>query len=213
LESFWTYNPAELLKTLNTSVNGLSNQEAYLRLQLQRSKLRIQKPWVKDFLLLLSQYKNPLILLLVFAVILSTVLGEYSEGIIIFIVLSLTGILGFFQERNAGRAVEKLRLLVHNKSSVKRDGIEKEVYVDEIVPGDIILLNAGDIIAADAYIIEANDLHINESALTGESFPAEKFEGNCTKIAPLSELTNAVFKGTSVMPPLLYAIETISFSV
>ena len=198
MQTFWTHTSEELLQTLNTSANGLTQEAAYQK-QQQQNKLKVQKPWIKDLLLLLSQYKNPLILLLVFAVILSTVLGEYSESIIILIVLLLTGILGFFQERNAGRAVEKLRQLVHNKAAVKRDGVEKEIPVDEVVSGDIVLLNAGDIIPADAYILEANDLHINESVLTGESFPAEKFAGECKVNAPLSAVTNAVFKGTSVI--------------
>jgi P-type Mg2+ transporter len=199
LQSFWTHTPAALFLELNTSENGLTQDQAFKIQQEKKNKSRIQKPWVRDLGLLLSQYKNPLILLLVFAVILSTVLGEYSESIIILIVLLLTGILGFFQERNAGRAVEKLRQLVHNKVTVKRDGKEKDIFVDEIVPGDIIILNAGDIIAADGYIIEAKDLHVNESVLTGESFPAEKFTGNCAITAPLSKVTNAVFKGTSVI--------------
>ncbi|HEX5153400.1 MAG TPA: magnesium-translocating P-type ATPase [Parafilimonas sp.] len=199
MESFWTHTKAELFQRLNTSKDGLTETVARNRQLLCADKERFKKPWVKDLLLLLSQYKNPLILLLVFAVILSTVLGEYSESIIILVFLLLTGILGFFQERNASKAVEKLRQLVHNKSTVKRNGIEKDILIDEVVPGDIILLNAGDIIPADAYILESNDLHINESVLTGESFPAEKFAGECSLTASLSAVTNAVFKGTSVI--------------
>src|SRR5207253_170695 len=110
---------------------------------------------------------------------LSLVLGEYSDSIIVLAVLFFTGMFGFIQERNAGHAVEKLQELVHSKASVKRDGTEKEIKIDEVVPGDIILLNAGDIIPADSFILEANDLHVNESSLTGESFPAEKFAGKC----------------------------------
>ncbi|HVZ97865.1 MAG TPA: magnesium-translocating P-type ATPase, partial [Chitinophagaceae bacterium] len=98
-----------------------------------------------------------------------------------------------------GKAVEKLRQLVHNTARVKRNGVEKDIPVDGVVPGDIILLNAGDIIPADAFIIQSNDLHVNESVLTGESFPAEKFSGECTVHAPLSKVTNALFKGTSVI--------------
>jgi Mg2+-importing ATPase len=199
LQTFWTHTAAELLRALNTSYNGLTEDAAYKKLQEQKKELNVHKPWVKDLLLLLSQYKNPLVLLLVFAVILSTILSEYSESTIIFTVLLLTGILGFFQERNAGRAVEKLRQLVHNKTRVKRGGVEKEIPVDEVVPGDIIPLNAGNIIPADAYILECNDLHINESTLTGESFPAEKFASECKVPAPLSQVTNAIFKGTSVI--------------
>jgi len=199
LEFFWTYTASELYQQLNTSKEGLTQAAAYQQQQQRIDKTNIKKPWIKDLILLLSQYKNPLILLLVFAVILSTFLGEYSESIIILVVLLLTGILGFIQERSAGRAIEKLRQLVHNKASVRRNNIEKDVPVDEVVAGDIVLLNAGDIIPADCYIIQSNDLHVNESVLTGESFPAEKFSGDCTVKAPLSKVTNAVFKGTSVI--------------
>jgi Mg2+-importing ATPase len=199
LEFFWTHTATELCRQLNTSLEGLAEDAAQQKLSEQTDKTKTRKPWVNDVLLLLSQYKNPLILLLVFAVILSTILGEYSESIIILIVLLLTGILGFFQERSAGRAVEKLRQLVHNKACVRRNNVEKEIAVDEVVAGDIILLNAGDIIPADCYIIQSNDLHVNESVLTGESFPAEKFAGNCSITAPLSKVANAVFKGTSVI--------------
>jgi len=198
LQSFWTHTTTELYQQLNTSADGLTEDVAYQKQLLQR-KIKIRKPWVNDVILLLSQYKNPLILLLVFAVILSTVLREYSESFIILVVLLFTGILGFFQERSAGRAIDKLRQLVHNKVSVKRNNIEKEVSIDEIVTGDIVVLNAGDIIPADCYIIRSNDLHVNESVLTGESFPSEKFAGSCTVRAPLSKVTNAVFKGTSVI--------------
>jgi len=199
MDVFWTYKPEDIFKQVDSSVDGLSDEQTKTKVQQQKSKLKIRSPFVKDLLLLVSQYKNPLVLLLVFAVILSTTLGEYSESIIVFIVLLLTGILGFFQERNAGKAVEKLRQLVHNAATVKRNGIEKDIPVDEVVPGDIILLNAGDIIPADAFIVQSNDLHINESVLTGESFPAEKFSGECSVHAPLSKVTNALFKGTSVI--------------
>ncbi len=199
MDAFWTHSEADLYQQLNTSVNGLTEVDAYRKQMQNVNQFKIQQPWIKDLLLLLSQYKNPLILLLVFAVILSAVLGEYSESIIILIVLLLTGILGFFQERNAGKAVEDLRRLVHNKAAVKRDGVEKEIPVEDVVPGDIILLNAGDIIPADCFITQSNDLHLNESVLTGESFPAEKFAGTCNVTAPLSKVTNAVFKGTSVI--------------
>ena len=172
MEFFWTHTIAELYQQLNTSMEGLTETAAYQQQQQRIDKTNIKKPWIKDLLLFISQYKNPLILLLVFAVILSTFLGEYSESIIILVVLLLTGILGFIQERSAGHAIEKLRRLVHNVAAVKRDNVEKEIPVEEVVPGDIVLLNAGDIIPADCYIIQSNDLHVNESVLTVESFPA-----------------------------------------
>jgi len=179
-------------------MQGLKEAEAQQRLSEQRKKLKVNKAWYNDLVLLLSQFKSPLVLLLVFAVILSIILGQYSDSFIILTVILFTGTLGFFQERNAGRAVQKLRELVHSKATVKREEKEREIFIDEVVKGDIVLLNAGDVIPADALIIEANDLHVNESALTGESFPAEKFAGNSSADV-LSKATNAVFKGTSVV--------------
>jgi P-type Mg2+ transporter len=198
IQQFWKLTAEELLIQLKTSVRGLSETDAQKRLEEQRTRQKLPKPWLKDLQLLLSQFRSPLVLLLVFAVLLSIFLKEYSDSIIILVVLITTGILGFAQERNAGRAVQKLVELVHSKASVIRDGKEKEIPVDEVVPGDIILLNAGDMIPADSYILEANDLHVNESALTGESFPAEKFAGTCPAEV-LSKVSNSVFKGTSVI--------------
>lgn len=198
IKQFWSVQKDELFRQLQTSENGLTATAAQVKLAEQRAKQNIRKTWVNDLLMLIAQFKSPLILLLVFAVILSIVLGEYSDSIIILTVLLTTGILGFVQERNAGKAVQKLRELVHSKAMVKRDGKEFEIPSDEVVAGDIVMLNAGDIIPADSLIIEANDLHVNESVLTGESFPAEKFAGAST-VKLVSEVDNSVFKGTSVI--------------
>jgi P-type Mg2+ transporter len=179
-------------------MHGLYATEVKKRLAEQRKKQKIREPWSADLLLFLFQFKSPLVLLLVFAAILSIILGEYSDSGIILVVLLTTGILGFVQERNAGRAVRKLQELVHNKAMVRREGKEFEIVVNDVVPGDILILNAGDIITADSYILEANDLHVNESALTGESFPVEKFAVAC-KETVISKAVNAVFKGTSVI--------------
>jgi P-type Mg2+ transporter len=194
----WNVTATDLIIQLKTSSKGLSEKEAQQRLNKQRKEQKVTKPWLGDVLLFISQFKSPLILLLVFAVVLSLVLGEYSDSLIILTVLLITGILGFIQERNAGRAVQKLRALVHSKAAVRRDGKEREVLVEDVVPGDLVLLNAGDIIPADAFILEANDLHVNESVLTGESFPAEKFAAQSVS-QTLSKVTNSVFKGTSVI--------------
>lgn len=178
IKSFWSFSESELFNKTNSSIKGITENEAQVRLHETQSNEKVTKTWQKDILLLLSQYKNPLLLLLIFAAILSLVLKEYSDSIIVLVVLLLSGILGFIQERNAGRAVEKLRALVHSKAAVRRNGIEKEISVEEVVTGDIVLLNAGDIIPADAFILQSSDLHVNESVLTGESFPAEKFSGS-----------------------------------
>lgn len=199
IEKFWSIEKTKLLRQLNTSQNGLTSKQAESRLRQQQKKTFTTRRWQKDLLLLLAQYKNPLVLLLVFAVILSLVLGEYSDSFIVLSVLFFTGLFGFIQERNAGNAVEKLKELVHSKANVMRNGVAREIKIDEVVQGDIILLSAGDMIAADSLILEANDLHVNESALTGESFPAEKLAGDCKPDITVAEVSNSVFKGTSVI--------------
>jgi P-type Mg2+ transporter len=196
---FWSIPKNDLFIRLTSSANGLIETEAQRRLLERRKKQKILMPWHADIMLLFAQFKSPLVLLLVFAVILSMVLGEYSDSFIILAVLLTTGALGFVQERNAGKAVQKLREMVHTKALVRRNGIEKEILIDEVVPGDIALLNAGDVIPADAFILEANDLHINESALTGEAFPVEKFAEQSSAEELISKVKNAVFKGTSVI--------------
>lgn len=195
---FWQSDTSSLFRETGSSLAGLNEQDAAGKIRNQQKSSRIRSSFFGDLLLLVSQYKNPLVLLLVFAVILSFFLREYADSLIVLTVLLLTGILGFLQERNAGKAMQKLRALVHSKAMVRREGREFEIPIEEVVPGDLVLLNAGDIIPADAFILESRDLHVNEAALTGESFPVEKMAGECKAIL-ISKVTNAVFKGSSVI--------------
>ena len=118
----------------------------------------------------------------------------FRSGIIL-----LSGLLGFWQERNADRSVQKLRAMVQIKVTVKRSGKLKNISIEEIVSGDIVSLKAGDIIPGDCLILESKDLHLNESALTGESFPAEKAVCVLQTDISLSKRKNAVFQGTNVV--------------
>ena len=126
-------------------------------------------------------------------------LGEYTNSFIILGIILLSGLLGFWQERNASRALQQLRAMVQVNATVMRGGNVKDISASEVVPGDIVLLNAGDIIPGDCVLLEANDLHVNEAALTGESFPAEKIPGVLATDTPLSKRKNSVFQGTSVV--------------
>lgn len=199
IAQFWSLTQDELLRQLESSPQGLGAEEVQIRLQALRKQKKIQPAWQRDTKLLLRQYGNPLVLILVLAVILSLTLGEYTNSIIIMTILLVTGLLGFLQERNAGRAVERLQAMISSKTTVRRDGAEVSVGLDEVVPGDIILVSAGDLVPADALLLQANDLHVNEAMLTGESFPAEKMVGLCEANLPLPRITNAVWKGTSVI--------------
>lgn len=197
IKNFWALSPPELFSRLRTTEHGLSQEDAKNRHSGEKQDHR--SPFWRDVLLFLSQFKSPLVLLLVLSLILSSVLGEIGNSIIIFAILFLTGVLGFFQERNAGRAVEELHRLVQVKATVLRNGERIDVETGDVVPGDIVLLDAGDVIPGDALILRSKDLFVNESVLTGESFPAEKNAGTAAEDAPLAARKNSVFRGTSVV--------------
>lgn len=199
LENFWSHKAEEILGTLQTQPSGLSNEEVLKRHAAMHSGLREHSRPVKDVLLFLSQFKSPLVLLLVAAVILSAVLGENTDVAIILSILLFTGSLGFWQERKAGKAVEALRAIIRVNAKVLRDHVAKDVPTGEIVPGDIILFAAGNIIPADCFLIESKDLHTNEASLTGETYPAEKEAGIVEASTSLSKRSNVLYEGTSVV--------------
>ncbi|MBS1639852.1 MAG: magnesium-translocating P-type ATPase [Bacteroidetes bacterium] len=204
--NFWQFDTNYWFTKLNSSINGLNENEAAERLYASKQNKKHYSALQKDFYLFARQFKNPLVLLLIGAVILSAFLGDYSDVfIIIFIVLS-SGILSFFQERNAGRVVEKLQSLIALKATVLRNGIIKEIIATEVVTGDIILLKAGDMLPADCLIIESNELHANEASLTGESYPARKEVGIINTDTELSKRTNCLWQGSNIVSGTAKAI-------
>ncbi|WP_276372660.1 magnesium-translocating P-type ATPase [Chryseolinea sp. H1M3-3] len=196
-DAYWGVPVNELLIRLASSATGLTQAEALKR--KNKPGRQRQPAWVKDFLLFTGQFRNPLILILIFAVILSAILGEHTNTIIILGTILLSSTLGFWQERNAGRAVEKLRAIVQVTATVVREGITIDIPAGDVVPGDFIVLNAGDIIPGDGVLLEANDLHVNEATLSGESFPAEKQTAILPIDTPLPHRKNCIFQGTSVV--------------
>jgi Mg2+-importing ATPase len=123
---------------------------------------------------LLSRFRNPLVLMLVVAASISAVTGDQTSAIIIVAVIAASVVLDFIQEQHSSDAIERLRAMVHVTARVRRGGVEREVPLAEIVPGDVVLLAAGDLVPADGTLLSSRDLYVNEAALTGESFPAEK---------------------------------------
>jgi Mg2+-importing ATPase len=199
-DNFWQFDSSYLFKKLNSSDKGLLQADADKILRQSsgiypKNKSRLRK----DALLFISQFKSPLMLLLIGAVLLSAFLGDTSDVFIILFIVTSTGLLSFFQERNAGRVVEKLQSMISLKSTVLRDGLPKEIISKQIVPGDIIILNAGDLLPADCLIIEATELHANESSLTGESFPVRKETGILNESTELSQRTNCLWEGTNIV--------------
>ena len=204
--NFWQFDTNYWFTKLNSSINGLNENEAAERLYASKQNKKHYSALQKDFYLFFRQFKNPLVLLLIGAVILSAFLGDHSDVfIILFIVLS-SGILSFFQERNAGRVVEKLQSLIALKATVLRNGVIKEIIATEVVTGDIILLKAGDMLPADCLIIESNELHANEASLTGESYPARKEVGIINTDTELSKRTNCLWQGSNIVSGTAKAI-------
>lgn len=156
---FWSKSVQEVLVAVKSSPEGLSATEAKSR---SSSIPPVKSEFIRDLSLFASQFKNPLTLLLVFAVVLSIVLGEYRESALIFGILFLSAMLSFIQERRASRAAEQLRKMLQSKSRVQRDHAIVELPIDQIVPGDLVLLEAGAMVPADALILEEEDLYVNE---------------------------------------------------
>ncbi|MGP8125476.1 MAG: magnesium-translocating P-type ATPase [Nitrososphaerales archaeon] len=198
-QSYWSVPASELLQRLQTTTKGLTDDEARKRLRQYGPNLLKPKKRTDTLSLLLAQFKSPLTLILIFAAGMSLYLGDSVNATIILVIILASSLLGFWQERGATNAVEKLLAVVQTKASVLRDGIQKEIPVEGVVPGDIILLGAGDLIPGDCLVLESKDLFVNESSLTGETFPAEKTAGVLPPETPLSERTNSLFMGTNVV--------------
>lgn len=145
-----------------------------------------------------DQLKNLIAALLITAAVVSWAFGQHLEGIAIFIALVINILIGFFTELRAVRSMEALQRLSRVTVKIKRGGNVKEIASDRLVPGDIVVLESGDIISADLRLIEASRMQANESALTGESLPVNKQIQPVDGDAPLAERTNMLFKGTSL---------------
>ena len=174
---FWNIPQADLLSQLETRQEGLSSEEARQRLIRYGANLLTPQKRSDTFALLLAQFKNPITLMLIFAAGLSFFLQDHVDAAIILIIILVSGLLGFWQERGAADAVEKLLAIVRIKTTVLRDRSQKDIALENIVPGDIVVLNAGDAIPADSLILEAKDLFVDEATLTGETYPVEKEAG------------------------------------
>lgn len=187
----------------NNADKGLSSQEAEKRLEEYGENTVMAKKKIKPVVIFLGKFKNPLLILLITISIVSFFLGQKTSATIVMMMVFLSAILDFFNTYKSQKAVEKLASRVAIKVTVKRDGEKKEIDFKDIVPGDILFLNAGNIIPADSIVLESDDFFINQSALTGESIPVEKIPGEQKTENNNNELNsgsaNAVFMGTSVI--------------
>lgn len=193
---YWSIHQTDLLTGLDARPEGLSDEDAKQRLiNFGANLLKPQKR--SDVLsLLIAQFKNPIILTLIFAAGLSFFLQDSVNALIILFIVLISGLLGFWQEWGAVDAVEKLLAMVGVKTTVLRDGKTKDVPLESVVPGDILILSAGDAVPADSLILESKDFFADEATLTGETYPVEKEAGLLPAETPLSGRTNCIFMGT-----------------
>ena len=197
--AFWSISGREMLLQLQATAQGLTTDEARARLTRYGANLLKPKKKSDSLSLLISQFKSPLILILLFATGLSFFLHDPVNALIILTIVLVSGLLGFWQEHSATHAVEKLLAVVQIKAAVLRDGSPAEIPVEEIVPGDIVILDAGDIIPGDCLVQESKDLFVDEATLTGETYPVEKSVGVMSAETPLGQRTNALWMGTHVV--------------
>lgn len=193
-------SPEQVLEKLQSSPEGISAQEAGARIRRVGRNLLITARRTGLFLEFLGHFKSPLVIILLLASAVSFFLGDVANAVIIACIVLVSAVLDFFEEKGAHDAARKLNDSVKNKVQVVRSAEESEINSEDLSPGDIILLNAGKIVPADGRIIQAQDFFVNQSALTGESFPSEK-SGTALATAPVSidALENTVLMGTNVV--------------
>lgn len=190
---------AETLQSLDSSRQGLTQEEARRRLAQFGPNELLEKGKISAWAIFLQQFKSVLIIILLVAVALSATLGEVVDAIIIGVIVLFACGLGFVQEYRAERAMEALKRMAAPSASVLRGGKETEIAASELVPGDIILLRTGDRIPADARLIEAINLRTEEAPLTGESVPVEKISEPLPGEINVGDRKNIVFTGTAAV--------------
>jgi P-type Mg2+ transporter len=193
----WATPASELFRRLGSGPLGLEPEEAARRLASSKAPAHVQRG-VSVFRVLLEQVQSPLLLLLVFAAVVSALTREWVDaGLVLAIVILSVGV-GARREYKGQTAAAALAARIRTRATVLRGAASQKIPADEVVTGDIILLAAGSLVPADAIVIEATDCHVNEAVLTGESFSVEKAPGVVLFGTPLAHRTNSVFQGSNV---------------
>ena len=198
-EKWYTIDKKNIFKILNTKVEGLTTKEVNIRLK-QYGKNVLPKAKQKTFIqVFFEQFKNPIVYILLITMILSFIIGEYIDGAFILFVILIDAVLGSVQEYRSNKNAEALAKLIRIDALVIRNNKEISIPSEDLVPGDIVLLESGSKVPADLRLIETQNLTIDESLLTGESIPREKSAHLLSEECSLSERTNMAYLGTSVM--------------
>ena len=198
-DPWWALSPTAVLDQQNVTIDdGLHEREARIRrLEYGHNRLHAEqavRPWV----LLVRQFTGPFSLLLLFAAAISLLLNEMVDATIILIAIGITAVFGFLQEYKAEKTLAALKKLSAQKVSVRREGSVVTVLIDDIVPGDVLLLSEGVAVPADARVIVENELKVNEASVTGESYPVAKDSVAVDPTASASDQTSMVFRGTTI---------------
>lgn len=197
--AFWQQNLAALLEYYKSTLAGLTSNEAAER--LTRYGLNLFHPQQRNVLLFqfLSKFSNPLVIILLVASAISAITGDVASFTIISLIVLMSVILDFIQEHRAGKEAEKLRQSVIVHVHALRDGKSQEIPLPSLVPGDVVLLAAGDLVPGDGRILEAKDFFVNQALLTGEPYPVEKKSGELPDEVEILLASNTVLRGTSVV--------------
>jgi P-type Mg2+ transporter len=198
--AWWRMPSASAPAEFGASPSGLSSAEARARLARYGRNELLERPAHSALVQFLRRFRNPLVLILIVASVISALTGELASFIIIVVMVLLSVILDFLQEYRAGQAALKLRQTVEIQARVSRDGATMDVPTKQVVPGDVVSLAAGSLVPADGRLLEVRDLFVNQALLTGESFPVQKRpEQPADRQAEPSGATDALFMGTSVV--------------
>jgi len=198
----------DTIKELKSNRNGISENEAKERLKLYGANELKEKKKKSSLIFFLEQFKSAMIIILIIATIILAAFGETMDAIVILIIIFLNAGIGFYQGKKAEKAIEALKRMASQKAVVMRQGKETEIFANELVPGDVISLEVGKKVPADARIIEAMNLKADESMLTGESVPVDKHSSTYEKDTVLAERKNMLFSGTTIVYGRCKAIVT-----
>lgn len=201
--NYYNKKVEEIYKELDTNINGLSTEEASKRLEKYGENKLAERKKKSNFIIFLNQFNDLMIILLIFASVFSAVISyiqkeSYVDSVIILIIVIINATLSFIEEKKADKAIEELNKMFITNNNVIRNGKKEKIDVRKIVPGDIIELEAGDYVSADARIISSDALEVNESTLTGESKSIKKDNSDITEEKELYERKNMVYAGCNV---------------
>jgi Ca2+-transporting ATPase len=196
---YFRVSTREVFDDFKTNPSGISHQEAIIRLEKYGNNELSLRGRRKSLDIFLDQFKDFLILILIIASAISFGIGEFLNGIILLIVVIINVLMGFFQERKAEKALEVLKKIAAPKATIRRSGYQQKISSTKLVPGDIVILSAGETVPADLRLFKSANLEIDEAILTGESIPSTKHINSLPGPISLADRENMAYSGTKIV--------------